>query len=82
MKSGLSKAQAAKRIYMFDKDGLVTMVSINFCLLIFFELLRITNFKSNKTSKNNIITFINMQLYFLNWILQTLSFNLKKETIV
>jgi len=27
MKSGLSKAQAAKRIYMFDKDGLVTMVS-------------------------------------------------------
>jgi len=25
MKSGLSKAQAAKRIYMFDKDGLVTM---------------------------------------------------------
>ena len=82
MKSGLSKAQAAKRIYMFDKDGLVTMVSINFCLLIFFELLRITNFKSNKTPKNNIITFINMQLYFLNWILQTLLFNLKKETIV
>ena len=54
MKSGLSKAQAAKRIYMFDKDGLVTMVRI-------FLILH----KDSISSTISLIGFYNLEIFIV-----------------